>query len=85
MKSKYTSWLVVLLLLLGALWPTLSHATHVRAGEIITRRVGTNPLTYEITLITYFDEQRGAEASRQTTEVEICFGDGNSRLVPRNF
>lgn len=83
MKSKYTSWLVVTLLLLGALWPTLSHATHVRAGEITTRRVGTNPLTYEITLITYFDEVRGAEASRQTTEVEICFGDGNSRLVPR--
>ena len=84
MKSKYTFWLVVTLLLVGTLWPAISYATHVRAGEIITRRVGNNPLTYEITLITYFDEVKGAEASRQTTEVEICFGDGNSALVPRD-
>lgn len=85
MKSRYTSWLLVSLLLLGALWPAISNATHVRAGEIITRRLPGSTLTYEITLITYYDEQKGAEASRQTTEVEFCFGDGSTQMVPRDI
>ena len=33
----------------AVLWPTASQATHVRAGEITTRRLPGTSLTYEIT------------------------------------
>lgn len=74
----------------AVLWPTVSQATHVRAGEITTRRLpGTgNALTYEITFTAYYDEVGGQAASAQGNEVTICFGDGNSRVVtrlPRRF
>ena len=67
----------------AVLWPTISEATHVRAGEITTRRLPGASLTYEITFTAYYDEVDGAAASGQGNDVTICFGDGNSRLVTR--
>ena len=70
---------------LGAvLWPTLSQATHVRAGEITTRRISETSNTYEITLTVYYDEVRGREAAAQGADkYTICFGDGTSQEVER--
>ena len=66
-----------------ALWPRLSQATHVRAGEITTRRVSQTSLTYEVTFTAYFDEQGGKLASDQASEYTICFGDGTTAVVKR--
>ena len=82
MHARYTFWLA-LVLLLGLLAPTVTYATHVRAGEITTRRKSPDRLTYEITLTAYFDEQNGRIASDQTTSVVFCLGDGTLVTVPR--
>uniref|UniRef100_UPI00098D61DA hypothetical protein n=1 Tax=Spirosoma sp. 209 TaxID=1955701 RepID=UPI00098D61DA len=66
-----------------ALLPTTSQATHVRAGEITTRRISQTSLTYEITFTAYYDEIRGRDAAREGDEYTICFGDGTSQLVRR--
>jgi gliding motility-associated-like protein len=70
---------------LGAvLWPTLSQATHVRAGEITTRRISETSLTYEVTLTTYYDEVGGQQAAGPPAdEYTICFGDGTTQSVKR--
>ncbi|KAB7730263.1 T9SS type B sorting domain-containing protein [Rudanella paleaurantiibacter] len=83
MHARYTYWLG-LVLLLGLLAPTFTYATHVRAGEITTRRVDPNRLEYEITLTTYFDELNGRIASDQTNSVDFCLGDGSIVNVPRS-
>ncbi|GAA4454857.1 hypothetical protein GCM10023189_21900 [Nibrella saemangeumensis] len=82
MKFTYTAWLVTVLLI-GSLWPAVSYATHVRAGEITTRRLPGNSLTYEVTLTVYFDIARGADAARQQETVTFCFGDGTTQEVRR--
>jgi len=82
MKAKYILFLLgtFLVLLLGM----EARATHVRAGEITTRRISESSLTYEITLTVYFDVQRGAPAANTQNDVEICFGVNNdSRRVDR--
>jgi gliding motility-associated-like protein len=63
-------------------------ATHVRAGEITTRRVSSTALTYEITLTVYFDVTRGSNggflAAEAQKDVNFCFGVGQQmRRVPR--
>ncbi|GAB3918260.1 gliding motility-associated C-terminal domain-containing protein [Larkinella terrae] len=63
-------------------------ATHVRAGEITTRRISSTALTYEITLTVYFDIRPGPTgglvAARAQNDVNFCFGVGNQmRRVPR--
>jgi hypothetical protein len=65
--------------------PTISQATHVRAGEITTKRISATSLTYEITFTAYFDEQKGSVAAGQTTSTVICFGDGTTADVPRQL
>ncbi|MGF7216238.1 gliding motility-associated-like protein [Spirosoma lacussanchae] len=72
-------------LFLGAvLWPTVSQATHVRAGEITTRRISQTTLTYEITFTAYYDETpAGAGAAAQGERYTICFGDGTFQEVQR--
>ncbi|MBC8155249.1 MAG: gliding motility-associated C-terminal domain-containing protein, partial [Bacteroidetes bacterium] len=86
MKITYTGWLAVVLLL-GLLYPTISQATHVRAGVITTRRIpsATSQLTYEITLTAYYDEVGGRIAAQQTPTVEFCFGDGVRATVARQL
>src|ERR671933_2114023 len=82
MRFIYT--LGLLSLLAGALlWPTVSQATHVRAGEITTRRISPSSLTYEITLTTYYDELTGRSAADLADPYTICFGDGTSQSVRR--
>ena len=74
----------LLALLFGAvLWPTVSQATHVRAGEITTKRVSNTSLTYEITFTAYFDYVGGRDAADRGNEYVICFGDGTSQSVQR--
>ncbi|MDQ1085861.1 gliding motility-associated C-terminal domain-containing protein [Siphonobacter sp. SORGH_AS_1065] len=53
-------------------------ATHVRAGEITSRRISSTALTYELTLTIYCDWANGADATRNTagSGVNFCFGDG---------
>ena len=84
MHARSTYWLA-LVLFLGLLAPTFTYATHVRAGEITTRRVSPDRLTYEITLTAYFDEQNGRIASDQTNTVDFCLGDGSVITVPRSI
>ncbi|QHV93683.1 T9SS type B sorting domain-containing protein [Spirosoma endbachense] len=73
-------------LCLGALLrPTVSQATHVRAGEITTRRLPGSSLTYLITLTAYYDESpKGKGAADQATEAPFCFGDGTVQSVARS-
>ena len=82
MKPSFIVWLGVLLCL-SALWPTVSQATHVRAGEITTRRISLSSPTYEITLTAYFDEDGGRTAAGLQNDVLFCFGDGSTERVPR--
>ncbi|WP_461056270.1 fibronectin type III domain-containing protein, partial [Spirosoma arcticum] len=76
--------IALLSVFLGAvLWPALSRATHVRAGEITTRRISETSLTYEITLTAYYDEQDGKPAANDANSVDFCFGDGTIVRVDR--
>ena len=50
------------------------YATHIRAGEIIARRISSTSLTYEFTVIGYTDT--GSEV--EFAGGEFSFGDGNS-------
>ncbi len=82
MRFLYTIGLISLFLT-AVLWPTISQATHVRAGEITTRRISATSLTYEITLTTYYDEENGRPASNDANEYTFCFGDGTTQVVSR--
>ncbi|WP_298610034.1 gliding motility-associated C-terminal domain-containing protein [uncultured Spirosoma sp.] len=71
-------------ILLGAiLCPTISQATHVRAGEITTKRVSATSLTYIITFTAYYDEVKGRQAADQAEPYTLCFGDGTTLDVKR--
>jgi hypothetical protein len=55
------------------------HATHYRAGEITYKQLVA--YTFEITVITFTDPTNvGADRA----ELEVNFGDGKSKLVPRS-
>ncbi|WP_234733825.1 T9SS type B sorting domain-containing protein [Tellurirhabdus bombi] len=75
MKANYLLGLLSLCCLL-ILSVTDVQATHVRAGEITTRRISNNN-TYEITITLYYDENRGKTAADQQNDIDICFGVGN--------
>ncbi|WP_461138752.1 T9SS type B sorting domain-containing protein [Spirosoma pomorum] len=72
------------LFFMAVLCPTVSQATHVRAGEITTRRISATSLTYEVTLTTYYDYLGGRAAADAANDVAICFGDGTSTRVTRS-
>ena len=78
---------MALLLGIGLLTPNLVQATHVRAGEITTRRLpnvnGVGGITYEITLTAYYDLQQGASAAAAADDALFCFGDGTDGLSVR--
>ena len=72
-------------LFLGAiLWPHVSQATHVRAGEITTKRISQTSLTYQIVFTAYFDEIGGRAAAQQADSYTFCFGDGTTAEVKRS-
>ena len=48
-------------------------STHIRAGEIIAKRISTTSLTYEFTIIGYTDTGSEVEFGGGT----FYFGDGN--------
>jgi gliding motility-associated-like protein len=81
MKTYFLPFLWVLLL--GILAITETQATHLRAGEITTRRISSTSLTYEVTMTTYHDEIGGRTASDQQDPSYFCFGIGNAVAVPR--
>ncbi|HEX9958213.1 MAG TPA: gliding motility-associated C-terminal domain-containing protein, partial [Fibrella sp.] len=84
MRATYTGWLLALLLGISLLLPHALQATHVRAGEITTRRLPGNGLRYEITLTAYYDIIGGSGAAQAAENVQFCFGDGTPfRDVPR--
>lgn len=69
--------------LLGTLFLSLDGlATHNRAGEIIYRRVNSNPFLYEISIITY-TKTGGPSDAADRCELELFFGDGTSETVSR--
>ena len=82
MLTRFTNWLV-LVLLLGMLAPIVTYATHVRAGEITTRRLPGTQLTYEITLTAYYDEAGGKPAADAADPVPFCLGDGTVLSIRR--
>ncbi|MBO0931387.1 T9SS type B sorting domain-containing protein [Fibrella aquatilis] len=83
MKSICTGWWAGLLLLAILCVPTAVQASHVRAGEITTRRISNTSLTYEITLTTYYDILTGGPAADAAKTALFCFGDGSRLEVPR--
>ncbi|MEM6524909.1 MAG: gliding motility-associated C-terminal domain-containing protein [Bacteroidota bacterium] len=71
--------LVALLLTVLTTWVNEAYATHLRAGEIIARRVNCQARTFEITIIVYTDT--GTEV--RFGEGLLDFGDGSEPfLVP---
>ncbi|TAE29675.1 MAG: gliding motility-associated C-terminal domain-containing protein, partial [Cytophagales bacterium] len=87
MRAHYTFW-PILVCLLSLLASSTTYATHVRAGEITTRRISPDRLTYEITLTAYFDEVGGVDAANRADEVDFCLGDGTTlkiRRLPRIY
>ncbi len=80
----FTGWRLALLLGVGLLVPHLAQATHVRAGEITTRRLPGDGLRYEITLTTYYDIEKGFSAAAVADKALFCLGDGVSFTVDRN-
>ena len=75
----------LLSLFLGAvLWPSVGRATHVRAGEITTKRISQTSLTYQITFTAYYDEIGGKAAASQADSYIFCFGDGTTAEVKRS-
>ncbi|MEZ0540294.1 gliding motility-associated C-terminal domain-containing protein [Fibrella arboris] len=85
MRASYTGWLLGLLLGTCLLIPHVVEASHVRAGEITTRRVAGSGagISYEITLTAYYDIANGRIAAEQATYATFCFGDGTSFNVDR--
>ncbi len=63
------------LLFIGLLTSSHSYATHLRAGEIIVKRVNCEGLTFEITIIVYTDS--GPANPVLFGEGELRFGDEN--------
>ncbi|WP_041616653.1 T9SS C-terminal target domain-containing protein [Spirosoma linguale] len=65
--------------------PVTSQASHVRAGEITTKRISRTALTYEITFTAYFDETPGGKlAADAANSYTLCFGDGTTAVVERS-
>ena len=76
--------LAVMALFVGALLcPSTSQATHVRAGEITTKRLPGPNSTYVVTLTTYYDEITGRMAANDANSYTFCFGDGTQIDVKR--
>ena len=71
------------LFLVALLRPSVSQATHVRAGEITTKRISKTSLTYLVTFTAYYDESKGKPAADLAENTTICFGDGVTADVKR--
>lgn len=56
-------------------------ATHLRGGYIQAKPVSAS--SYEITVTLFYDEYSGTQASNDANELNLCFGDGTTRIVTR--
>ncbi|MTI31708.1 gliding motility-associated C-terminal domain-containing protein [Xanthovirga aplysinae] len=66
--------------------PQLLQATHIRAGEITARRISTQTLTYEFTLVGYTDTEGASPPVLFGSAGVLNFGDGNSiEVTPQDF
>ncbi|MDX2302506.1 MAG: gliding motility-associated C-terminal domain-containing protein [Microscillaceae bacterium] len=76
--GKISSGLLSIVFLL-TFWQQTAWATHIRAGEIIARRIGT--FRYEFTIVMYTDNAPG---NADSPDLDINFGDGSPVVnVPR--
>jgi len=75
-KSKHFHFILIFLFSLMA---KFSFATHYRAGEILFRNI--LGLNYEITIITYTDQNSSGDVS--TGSVTVDFGDFTVKSIPR--
>ena len=64
---------IVLFFIISIFYSFKNYATHIRAGEIIAKRVSNTSLTYEFTIIGYTDT--GSDV--QFGGGKFDFGDGN--------
>lgn len=78
MKSLGAVWIVVMLVMLSL----SALASHNRAGEIIYKRVDSNPFRYEITIITY-TKTGGQSDDADRCSLDLYFGDGEVEEVFR--
>ena len=59
---------------IGLIFSLDLYSTHIRAGEIIAKRISSTSLTYEFTIIGYTDTGSEVEFGGGS----FSFGDGNS-------
>ena len=59
---------------IGLIFSLNLYSTHIRAGEIIAKRISSTSLTYEFTIIGYTDTGSEVEFGGGS----FGFGDGNS-------
>ncbi|GAB5539645.1 MAG: hypothetical protein Salg2KO_17480 [Salibacteraceae bacterium] len=72
----------VILFLILSICGSAVFATHNRAGEILYKRVGSDPFLYEITIITY-TKTGGQSDEADRCELDLFFGDGQMETVAR--
>lgn len=58
-------------------------ATHFLGGHIQATPLAGQAYTYRITLNLYYNVAAGREATRDATELNLCFGDGTMQSVSR--
>jgi len=58
-----------------------AYASHLLGGEIHTRRLTTQGLTYEIRVLLYCDEVSGSLANDGQNNITICVGEGKQTLI----
>jgi hypothetical protein len=75
MTSVYRIFLFIVLL------SPFCHATHFKGGEILASHISGQ--TYQIKVRVFMDLVNGASATNATQSVLVCFGDGNTKIVPK--
>ncbi|AXE19946.1 hypothetical protein DR864_20430 [Runella rosea] len=58
-----------------------AYASHLLGGEIRTRRLTTQGLTYEIRVLLYCDEVSGSLANDGQNNITVCVGEGKQTLT----
>lgn len=58
-----------------------AYASHLLGGEIRTRRLTTQGLTYEIRVLLYCDEVSGSFANDGQNSISVCVGEGKQTLT----
>ncbi|MFI5150437.1 MAG: hypothetical protein ACHQRM_11940, partial [Bacteroidia bacterium] len=75
----------ILLLLLLVLGSSRIYATHLVAGEITYKAVGSSCHDYEITVVTYTDYQDLTSFGADNCTIIVNFGDGTNAIASRSL